>query len=131
ANHHAGLVVRSILFRAGGRYNPDLVPRSVFLDPGIAEVGLTESEARTRYGRIRILRWPYSENDRAIAERRASGLVKVILDRRGNILGAGIAGHEAAEQIAIWSLAVAKSMHIRDMTAPVLPYPTFAEAGKR
>ncbi len=131
AAHHAGLVIRSILFRMNARHEPALVPRTVFTDPGIAQVGLSEALARQRHGRIEILRFPYSANDRAVAERRTSGLVKILLDRGGRILGAGIVGPDAAEQIAIWSLAMSRSMRIRDMIDHVLPYPTFAEAGKR
>src|SRR5690606_32118775 len=114
-----------ILFRLGAHYDPDIIPRAIFMDPEIAEIGLSEQEARRRYGRIDILRWPFAENDRAATERRASGLIKIVTDKRGRILGVGIVGPQAAELIAVWSMAIARALRVRDMTSHVFPYPTF------
>lgn len=131
AGHHAGLVVRSILFRMRARQDPAIIPRVTFTDPELAQVGLTEDEARKERRDIRVLRWPFAENDRAQAERQTSGLVKIIADRRGRILGAGIVGAQAGELIGIWALAIARSMRVRDMTGYIPPYPTMGEIGKR
>ncbi len=66
----------------------DHVPRVSFTSPELAQVGMTEEEARRRHRKIRVLRWPYAENDRARAERETEGFVKVIATPRGRILGA-------------------------------------------
>ena len=68
ANYQAGLVIRNALFRQPVAVNEDAIPRVTFTDPELAHVGLTEEAARKR-GEVRILRWPYHENDRAQAER--------------------------------------------------------------
>lgn len=131
ANHHAGLVVRNALFRLPARVNRDLVPWVTYTDPELAQVGPVEAEARERYGAIRILRWPYSENDRARTERATEGFIKAVTTKRGRILGATVVGASAGEIVQLWALAVANRMNIRAMTAFVSPYPTLTEISKR
>jgi pyruvate/2-oxoglutarate dehydrogenase complex dihydrolipoamide dehydrogenase (E3) component len=131
AGYQAGLVVRSILFRFGGRMKPDLIPWVTYTDPELAHVGLSEDEARRRHGTIRILRWPFAENDRAQTERATAGLVKVVTTRKGRILGAGIVGAHAGELIAPWALAVSQKLSVDALMDTVLPYPTLSETAKR
>lgn len=131
ANYHAGLVLRAILFRLPVSQQPRIVPRVTFTDPEIAHVGLGEEEARASHKRIRVLRWPYAENDRAQAEHATEGFVKLVSDHRGRILGVSIVGAQAGELIAPWSLALARKLRVRDMVGHVLPYPTLGEIGKR
>lgn len=130
ANYHAGIVIRRALFRLPAKVDIGLLPRVTFTEPELAYVGLSEEEARAR-GDIRVLRWPYHENDRAQTERATRGFVKVVLDKRGRILGAGIVGEQAGELIQMWCLAVSRGLKIRDMTAWISPYPTFSEINKR
>ena len=131
ANYHAGLVIRNALFRLPVKADNDLIPRVTFTDPELAQVGLTEAEARRRGIAIRIARWPYHENDRAQAERETRGHIKVLTDKRGKILGATIVGLAAGELITTWTLAIEQGLNIRALTGIVVPYPTLAEVGKR
>jgi pyruvate/2-oxoglutarate dehydrogenase complex dihydrolipoamide dehydrogenase (E3) component len=131
ANYHAGLVIRNALFRQRAELNEDLIPRVTFTDPELAQVGLTEAEARERRIALRVLRWPYHENDRAQAERTTAGHIKVVTDRKGKILGATIVGATAGEMITSWTLAVSEKLNIRAFAGIVVPYPTLAEIGKR
>lgn len=131
ASFHAGIVLRNILFRLRARADRTAIPRVTFTDPEFAHVGLSEVEARAARRRIRILRWPYAENDRAQAERRTEGLIKLVTDHRGRVLGVSILGDAAGEQIAFWCLVVAKGMRVHDVAGLVLPYPTMSEIGKR
>lgn len=131
ANYHAGLVIRNALFRMPVKVNTDIIPWVTFTDPELAHVGLTEEEARKRHGDIRVLRWPYAENDRAQSERATDGFVKVVTNKKGRILGASIVGAHAGELILVWVLAVTKKMKIGAMTSMIVPYPTFAEVNKR
>lgn len=131
ANYHAGIVLRAILFRLRARTQRHVVPRATFTDPELAHVGLTEEEARRTHRRCRLLRWPYCENDRAQAERRTEGFVKMVTDARGRILGVSIVGAGAGEMINMWALAIAKKMTVRDIASYVAPYPTMSEIGKR
>jgi pyruvate/2-oxoglutarate dehydrogenase complex dihydrolipoamide dehydrogenase (E3) component len=132
AGYGAGQVVRSILFRFGGRVNPDLLPWVTFTDPELAHVGLTEAAAaERRRGKIQVLRWPLSENDRAQAEGATWGLVKVLATRGGRILGADILAPNAGELIAPFALAVSQKLSVKAFAATVFPYPTMSESGRR
>ena len=131
ANYHAGLVIRNALFRLPVKVNADLVPRVTFTDPELAHVGLTEAQARSRGLTIRLLRWPYHENDRAQTERETAGHIKVVTDGRGKIRGATIVGAGAGELITTWTLAIDRGLPIRAIAAIIVPYPTLAEIGKR
>ena len=131
ANYQAGLVLRATLFRLRVQQQPQLVPRVTYSDPEIAGIGLSEAQARLQHRHIRILRWPFAENDRACTERDTSGLIKVITARNGQILGAGITGAGAGDMIGLWVLAISKAMKISDIAALVLPYPTRGEISRR
>jgi pyruvate/2-oxoglutarate dehydrogenase complex dihydrolipoamide dehydrogenase (E3) component len=131
ANYQAGLVIRNALFRLPVKMNADLVPRVTFTDPELAHVGLTETEACSRGIAMRLLRWPYHENDRAQAERETAGHIKVVTDRRGKIVGATIVGAGAGELITTWTLAMSRGLNIRTLAGMIVPYPTLAEIGKR
>lgn len=131
ANYHAGLVIRNALFRLPVSLNNDIVPRVTFTDPELAHIGQTETDARQRHTTIRVLRWPFHDNDRAQTERDFSGHIKVVTTKRGKILGATIVGAQAGDQISAWALAVNQGLNIRAMASVIMPYPTRAEAGKR
>ena len=130
ANYHAGLVIRALLFRLPAK-NQAVIPWATFTDPELAHVGLTEAQAVKRYRKVRILRWPYSENDRAQTERKTEGHIKLVASRKGAILGATIAGAGASEMIAMWALALAQELSLHDMASTIPPYPTISEIGKR
>ncbi len=89
AGYHAGIVLRNALFRLPAKADMRAVPWVTFTDPELAHVGLDEAAARQAHDRIRILRWPFAEVDRALAERRTDGFIKVIATPRGKILGRG------------------------------------------
>jgi pyruvate/2-oxoglutarate dehydrogenase complex dihydrolipoamide dehydrogenase (E3) component len=131
ANYHAGLVIRNALFRLPVRANNDPIPWVTFTEPELAHAGLTEAQARARGVKIRILRWPYHDNDRAQAERETRGHIKVVVKTDGKILGASIVGAQAGELIAAWTLAISQGLNIRAFAGIVLPYPTLSEIGKR
>lgn len=131
AGHQAGVVLRNMLFRLPARYRPERMPRVTYGDPELAHVGLGEAEARARHGTIRILRSGFGENDRARAEGEPDGLVKLIADRRGRLLGAGIVGPGAGDLLAPYVLAVERGLKLGALAASVMPYPTRSEAGKR
>jgi pyruvate/2-oxoglutarate dehydrogenase complex dihydrolipoamide dehydrogenase (E3) component len=131
ANYHAGLVIRHALFRLPVKVDVDAIPRVTFTDPELAHIGLSEEGARKRSKTIRVLRWPYHENDRAQAERETCGHIKVITDKKGKILGATIVGASAGELITAWTLAISQGLNIRAFAGIVVPYPTLSEIGKR
>ena len=132
ASYQASLVIRAALFGFPARENRTLVPWCTYVDPEIAAVGLSEAEALRRYpNQARILRWSYLENDRARAERRTDGLIKLITLRNGRILGCTILGPGAGEMISLYAYALANKMKVGSFLKFIAPYPTLSEMAKR
>ena len=127
----AGVVLRNILFRQKARFDPMAVPRVVRTDPGLAQIGSTEQQARSIVDAVTILRCPLHDNDRARAEGASHGLVKVVTGRTGRILGAGILASNADELIQVWQLAIAQRLKIGAIAGLATAYPTLGEASKR
>ena len=78
-----------------------------------------------------MLRWSFAENDRAQAERRTDGHMKVVATPKGKILGATIVGAHAGELIHPWILAIQNDLGLARMSGYIAPYPTLGEVGKR
>jgi len=131
ASHQAALLIRHLLFRLPIKMNADEIPRVTFTDPELAHVGLTDAQARERHGSIRVMRWPYHDNDRAQTERETRGHIKVVTNPKGLILGATIVGAAAGEQITAWTLAINHGLNIRAFAEIVMPYPTYTEIGQQ
>ncbi|MBM3560481.1 MAG: dihydrolipoamide dehydrogenase, partial [Alphaproteobacteria bacterium] len=132
AGWHAGLVVRNALFRLPVDATPRAVPWVTYTDPELAHVGVTEAQARLRHGEpVRAVMVPFADNDRARAERRTEGMVKVVAGRGGRILGCSIAGPHAGELILPWALALSWRLRLSAMAGLVAPYPTLGESGRR
>ncbi len=131
AGYHAGIVIRNALFRLPAKADDAAVPWVTYCDPELAHVGLTEEAARKTNRELRILRWSFVENDRAQAERKTDGLVKVVTAPSGRILGASIIGPQAGELIQPWVLALSNRLKIGAMAQMIVPYPTLGEVNKR
>ena len=131
AAYQAGIVIRNALFKLPAKVNYSAVPWVTYTDPELAHVGLTEADAKAKGMDTRVLKWPFKENDRAQAERRIEGLVKVVTTPKGRILGASIVGLHAGELIQPWVLAISQGLKIGAMAGMIAPYPTLAEANKR
>lgn len=131
ANYQAGIVIRRFLFRLPAKANTNLVPWVTYTEPELAHIGLSEPDAVANKTSVKVLRWPFHENDRAQAERLTEGHVKVVTDSKGRILGATILGAHAGELIQMWSLAISQGMNIKAMTEWISPYPTLGEVNKR
>lgn len=132
AGYHAGIVLRNALFRLPAKVDVGALPWVTYTDPELAHVGLTEAQARTE-GRddVRVLTSTFAENDRARTERATEGLIKVVVSKRGQVLGASIVGPHAGELILPWVLAVGQRMKIGTLAGVIAPYPTLSEISKR
>ncbi|WP_417708770.1 dihydrolipoyl dehydrogenase family protein [Roseibium aggregatum] len=132
AGYQAGLAIRSILFRLPVSMNNDIVPWVTYTSPELGHVGLSEAEARARYGnRVKVLTADYDGNDRAQAEGLTKGRLKLIAGPRGRLLGADIVGAQAGEVLNLLSLALSKKMTMKDLTGFIAPYPTLGELVRR
>lgn len=130
AGAHAGLFVRRALFASPVNAEAMVVPRVTYTDPELAVVGLTEAEARGR-GEVKVVTFPFHDNDRAQAEGDVRGFGKLVTDRRGRILGAGIVGANAGDLIQPFVLAMTAGIPLRQLASYLAPYPTRGEVVKR
>ncbi len=131
AGYHAGVIIRSALFGLPSKAKTAHIPWVTYTAPEIAQVGLTEAQAREKHGgRLEVLRFDTAENDRARAEGLTEGLIKVMVVK-GRPVGASIVGAQAGELIQTWALVIANGLKIGAVAAMVSPYPTLGEINKR
>lgn len=131
AGYHAGIVIRSALLGLPVKVNYSALPWVTYVDPEVAHVGLTEAEARKCAGSVTTLQESFKGNDRAQTERRTEGFIKIVLGRRGRILGATIVAPHAGEMIGLWGLAISRKLAISAIAGMIAPYPTLSELSKR
>jgi pyruvate/2-oxoglutarate dehydrogenase complex dihydrolipoamide dehydrogenase (E3) component len=131
AGYDAGIVIRQMMFRLPAKANYSALPWVTYSDPELAHIGLTEAQARACYGdALTVLRWPFHENDRAIAERVPEGLLKVMAVK-GRAVGASIVGPHAGEYIQTWGLMISQRLKLSALAGQIIAYPTFGEVNKR
>ena len=131
AGYHAGVIIRSMLFGLPSKAKTHHIPWATYTEPELSQVGLTEAQARDQHGdKLEVVRFHYNHNDRAIAERKTKGFIKVMVVK-GRPIGASIVGYQAGELINLWALALANTMKMSQIAAMVAPYPTIGEINKR
>jgi len=131
AGYQAGVIIRSMLFALPSKARADHIPHVTYTDPELAQVGLTESAARHKFGAgLQVMQLGFDANDRAQAEGKTEGLIKVMVIK-GRPVGATIVGPNAGEMIGLWSLALANRLKMGAIAGTVLPYPTMGELSKR
>jgi len=131
AGYHAGVIIKSMLFGLPSKAKTAHIPWVTYTDPELAQVGLTEAQARDAHGdRLTVVRFDYSGNDRAIATGKTAGFIKVMVVKKRPV-GATIVGEAAGELIGTWALAIANGLKMGAVAAMVAPYPTLQEVNKR
>jgi mercuric reductase len=104
------------------------VPRVTFTDPALATVGLTEEEARQRYGSaIRVSWLPLEQLPKALVQHDHRGMFKLVVDAEGVVLGLSILAPEAGDALQEAVLAVRFGLNYRDLIETFHPYLTLAE----
>ena len=126
AAYHAGVAVRNILVPVGKKKVAyDVLPWVTFTDPEAARIGLTEEEAMQK-GAVRVIRFPYSEIDRAQAEAETHGFIKLVLGAKNDdILGAHIVGAHGGELLAEIALAMKYKLGLDAIFSTTHAYPTY------
>ncbi|WP_293442694.1 FAD-dependent oxidoreductase [Planktotalea sp.] len=131
AGYQAGVIIRSALFGLPAKQSTKHIPWATYTDPELSQIGLTEAQAREEHvDKLEVVRFDIHHNDRLIAERKASGLIKVMVVK-GRPVGVSIAGPQAGELIGMWSLAIANKLKMSQISAMVAPYPSVFDVNKR
>jgi len=104
-------------------------PRCVYTSPAVACAGLTEAKAKQDYGDIKIGRFPFRANGKALILNETEGMVKIIADAQyGQILGVHILGPQATELIAEAVLGMRMEVTFEDAASTIHAHPTLSEA---
>lgn len=132
AEYQARVAVSNLLFPVGLRADYSAVPWTTFTDPELAHVGLTEAQARDHHGdAARTYVHRFADVDRAEAEGETEGMVKLVTDRRGRLLGAHILGANAGELLAELTTAVRLRLKVTDVAKTIHVYPTLSVGVKQ
>jgi dihydrolipoamide dehydrogenase len=108
--------------------NYNAIPSAIFTHPEIASVGYTEQELKASGKIYRASKFPFSANGKALALGESLGLVKILADHEGVIVGASIMGPQASSLIQELVLAVEKGLRAEDIARTVHAHPTLPEA---
>ncbi len=127
ASYEAGIAVRNALVMNAFKKSYSNVAWTTYTEPEVAHVGYLESEAREKgvFAYAHIVK--FSRNDRALAEDDADGLLKVIVNAKGIVVGATIVSQKAGEIIPFLSLMVTKKLKLTDAMGVIFQYPIEAE----
>jgi dihydrolipoamide dehydrogenase len=131
AEHEGVICVEAI---AGGHPHPmdkNMIPGCTYCQPQIASVGMTEAKAKEGGREIRVGRFPFVGNGKAIALGEDQGLVKVIFDKKtGQLLGAHMVGAEVTELIQGYVVAMNLETTEEELMHTIFPHPTLSEMMK-
>ena len=129
AAFQAQLLLRNIFFPLSKTINYAVVPWTTFCDPEVARCGLTEAEAREKYGDVDVFTLDQNDVDRAVAEGETHGFSKVIASRwTGQILGVHLVGANAGEVVHEYVLAMQQGIPLRKLSGMIHVYPTFSSS---
>jgi dihydrolipoamide dehydrogenase len=129
ASHEAVLCIEKIAGLAPHPLDPARVPACTYSHPQVAHVGLTEAQARAGGREVKIGKFPFSANGKAIALGDTEGFVKVVLDgASGELLGAHMVGAEVTEMIQGYAVAMGLETTEAELMQTVFAHPTQSEA---
>jgi pyruvate/2-oxoglutarate dehydrogenase complex dihydrolipoamide dehydrogenase (E3) component len=131
ANYQAGIVIKNIIFKLPVSVDYRVIPWVTYTTPELAHVGLIEKDALKTDPTAQIIFLNMTENDRAQAEHQTQGKIKLIVNRKGHILGVSILAENAGELILPWILMMQEKLTLKSMTDVIVPYPTLSEISKR
>lgn len=132
AGYQGGFLLQKLLFALPIKLSLSMVPWVTYTAPELAQIGLTETQARTEYGPdIQVSTTSFQQNDRANCEGHTNGLIKLVMTQKGKLLGVGIAGPGAGEMLPFWSLVLKEKIPLRKISGLIFPYPGYADINRQ
>lgn len=123
-----GIVVAEVIAGKKSALDHKTIPAVVFTDPEVAWTGMSEKEAKEAGRKVKIGKFPFGANGRAVGNNEADGFTKLITDAEtGEVLGCTIIGPDASDLIAEPTLAVEMGAFTEDIALTVHAHPTLAE----
>jgi dihydrolipoamide dehydrogenase len=126
---HEGVLVAEVIAGQNRAYDVKTVPAVIFTDPEIASAGLLEDECRQKgYTDLKIGKFPFAANGRAVSIMDTDGFVKIIADAKTNlVLGVHMVGPEVSNLISEAALAIEMGARLEDLALTIHPHPTLGE----
>jgi pyruvate/2-oxoglutarate dehydrogenase complex dihydrolipoamide dehydrogenase (E3) component len=129
ANFQGKIATMNALLPINRKADYEHVAWATFTDPEFARAGLTEAEAREKHGdTIRVYRYNFDKLDRAKTKAGDMGMIKLITNRKGKVVGAHIIGERAGELIAEVQVMKTLGLNFAKLQGVIHPYPTYADA---
>lgn len=123
AQHEANIALKNALFVPKFSVDYSFIPRTIFSKPNLAKVGITEAQAKERYGKdVYIVRQYFKENIKAVILGKTTGLCKLIIRGDGLILGGYIVGEETGELISTIALAIKNKIKLKNLLNTDFPH---------
>ena len=123
-----GIVAAENACGKAARMDHHAVPRCTYSEPAVASVGMTEEEAKTSHGNIKVGKFPFSASSKSLIEDERDGFIKVIADHSDKVLGIHILGGNATEIVGEAALAINKGMKVEDIISTIHAHPTVYES---
>jgi dihydrolipoamide dehydrogenase len=129
ASHEGVMVAELIAGKHAHPVKPNSIPGCTYCHPQIASVGLTEEKAKASGHQVKVGRFPFIGNGKAIALGETEGMVKTVFDAKtGELLGAHMVGAEVTEMIQGYVVGRTLETTEEDLMHAVFPHPTISEA---
>jgi dihydrolipoamide dehydrogenase len=126
---HEGHVAAEAAAGLKSHFDARVIPSVAYTDPEIAWVGVTEDDAAARGMKLGRAVFPWAASGRAIANRRAAGVTKLLFDEDTHrIVGAAIVGTHAGDMIGELALAIEMGADATDIGRTIHPHPTLGES---
>jgi dihydrolipoamide dehydrogenase len=124
-----GIAAAENAFGRSNKVDYTKIPNCIFTLPEVASIGLTEKQAKEKGLRVRIGKYPFQSNGKALANGDSEGFVKVIADQElGQVVGVHILGDHATDLIGGLSVAMALETTVEELGKTVQAHPTLMEA---
>ena len=128
ASHEGVMVAELIAGQHVHPVKPSNIPGCTYCQPQVASVGLTEAKAKELGHEVRVGRFPFMGNGKAIALGEPDGMVKTVFDAKtGELLGAHMIGAEVTELIQGYTVGKTAELTEEDFMHTVFPHPTLSE----
>jgi dihydrolipoamide dehydrogenase len=126
---HEGVLVAEVIAGHNRVYDAKTVPAVIFTDPEIASAGMMEEQAKAKgYTDLKIGKFPFAANGRAVSMMETDGFVKIVADAKTHVvLGVHIVGPEASNLISEAALAIEMGARLEDLALTIHPHPTLGE----
>ena len=130
AGYEGGIVISNALFHLPRKADYTYMPWCTYTDPELASIGMNEKRAKEAGIEYTVFTEHFRDNDRSLAEGVRVGQIKMILDRKDNLVGIQILGPQAGELLSEWVAVLNGRVRLSTLASAVHPYPTLGEINK-